>query len=57
MCMSEEKFTSIRVRQSTAKRLSEIGRKGESYDQIIVWLLDHSKKRKAGYSLKLEEKE
>ena len=55
--MSEEMFSSIRVRQSTAKRLSEIGRKGESYDQIIVWLLDHCKKRKAGYSLKLEEKE
>jgi len=44
--MTEEKHTSIRVRHSTAKRLSEIGRKGESYDKIIVWLLDHSKKRK-----------
>jgi len=43
--MSGEKYTSIRVKQSTAKRLQEIGRKGESYDQIIVWLLDHAKKR------------
>jgi len=54
--MSENKVTSIRVKQSTAQRLSEIGRKGESYDRIIVWLLDHTKKRKPGYMLKLEEK-
>jgi hypothetical protein len=47
MQTSEDKWTSIRVRQSTAKALSLIGRKGESYDQIIVWLLAHSKKRKA----------
>jgi hypothetical protein len=53
--VSVEKHTSIRVKQSTAQRLSEIGRKGESYDQIIVWLLNHCKKRKAGYSLKLEQ--
>jgi hypothetical protein len=46
--MSEEKYTSIRVKQSTAKHLAEIGKKGESYDQIIVWLLAHSKKRKTG---------
>jgi hypothetical protein len=45
--MTEDKYTSIRVKRSTAKRLSDIGRKGESYDQIIVWLLGHSKKRKA----------
>jgi hypothetical protein len=56
MFITEEKFTSIRVRQGTAERLSEIGRKGESYDQVIVWLLDHCKKRKAGYSLKLEKR-
>jgi len=43
--MAEDKYTSIRVKQSTAKRLAEIGRKGESYDDVIVWLLDHSKKR------------
>ena len=54
--VSAEKYTSIRVKGSTAQRLTEIGRKGESYDTIIVWLLDHTKKRKAGYSLKLQEK-
>jgi len=50
--MSEDKWTSIRLRKSTAQKLSDIGRKGESYDQIIVWLLEHSKKRKAGYQIK-----
>ena len=45
--MSEKEYTSIRVRKETAKGLTLIGRKGESYDQIIVWLLAHSKKRKA----------
>jgi hypothetical protein len=44
--VSEDKFTSIRVKQSTAKRLNELGKKGESYDTIVIWLLDHSKKRK-----------
>jgi hypothetical protein len=53
--ISEDRFTSIRVKQSTSNNLKEIGRKGESYDQIIVWLLEHSKKRKAGYQVKTEE--
>ncbi len=44
--MSADKWTSIRLRKSTAKRLSDIGRKGESYDDLIVWLLDNSKKRR-----------
>ena len=44
--MSEDKWTSIRLRKSTAKRLNDIGRKGESYDDLVVWLLDNSKKRK-----------
>lgn len=53
--MSEEKYTSIRVRKSTAQKLSQIGRKGESYDELIIWLIENSKKRKASY--KVENKE
>jgi hypothetical protein len=53
--MAEDKWTSIRLRKSTAQKLNAIGRKGESYDQIIAWLLQHSKKRKAGYQVKTEE--
>lgn len=49
--MSEKHFTSIRVRKETAQALSLIGRKGESYDQIIMWLVKHSKKRKANTKL------
>jgi hypothetical protein len=48
--MTEEKYTSIRLRQSTADQLKEIGRKGESYDDVVAWLLKNSKKRKALYS-------
>jgi uncharacterized protein YqeY len=44
--MSEEKYTSIRLRQSTAEQLKVMGRKGESYDDVIAWLLKNSKKRK-----------
>jgi hypothetical protein len=44
--MSANKWTSIRLRKSTAKRLNDIGRKGESYDDLVVWLLDNSKRRK-----------
>lgn len=36
----------MRLRKSTAQKLSEIGRKGESYDDLIIWLLEHSKKRR-----------
>lgn len=46
MHMSEEKYTSIRVRASTAEQLKILGRKGESYDDVVVWLLKNSKKRK-----------
>lgn len=44
--MTNDKYTSIRLKQSTAQRLKYIGRKGESYDDIIVWLLKNSKKRR-----------
>lgn len=44
--MSEEKYSSMRVRHSTAKRLMDMGFKNETYDDIISYLLDHAKKRK-----------
>jgi hypothetical protein len=44
--MAEDKWTSIRLKKSTTQKLSQIGRKGESYDDLIVWLLENSKKRK-----------
>jgi len=45
MFVSAEKYSSVRVRHETLERLKELGRKGESYEQVIVWLLDHAKKR------------
>ena len=39
-------ITSVRLRQSTVERLKVLGRKGDSYDDIVVWLLEHSKKRR-----------
>jgi hypothetical protein len=48
--MSEEKYTSIRVKVSTVEQLKMLGRKGESYDDVVAWLLKNSKKRKASFS-------
>jgi predicted CopG family antitoxin len=45
--MAEEKYTSIRIQTSTAEQLKMMGRKGESYDDIISWLLKNSRKRKS----------
>jgi hypothetical protein len=45
MFVSAEKYSSVRVTHETLERLKELGRKGESYEQVIVWLLDHAKKR------------
>ena len=55
MWMSAEKFTSIRVKVSTAEQLRGIGRKGESYDDVIAWLLKNSKKRKASFKAEYRE--
>jgi len=45
--MSEEdKYTSIRVKRSTVDELKGIGRKGETYNDIILWLLAHRPKRR-----------
>ena len=38
-------LTTIQVKSETRDRLKSIGKKGESYDQIIIRLLD----AKAGY--------
>jgi hypothetical protein len=47
MHMAEEKYTSIRVKAWTAEQLKLMGRKGESYDDVIAWLLKNSRKRKS----------
>jgi len=38
--------SSIRLSRETVERLKSLGRKGESYDIIVSWLLDNSKRRK-----------
>ncbi|MCK4669124.1 hypothetical protein KAT21_03270 [Candidatus Bathyarchaeota archaeon] len=40
------KYSSIRVRRSTLDELKSIGRKGETYDDVICWLLAHRPKRR-----------
>ncbi len=42
-----ERWTSIRVRRSTAERLKQIGRKDETYDEIIVKLIQRASRRRA----------
>jgi hypothetical protein len=42
----EDKYTSIRVKRSTVDELKSIGRKGETYNDIILWLLAHRPKRR-----------
>jgi len=43
---NEDKYTSIRVKRSTVEELRSIGRKGETYNDIIRWLLAHRPKRR-----------
>ncbi|MCD6241305.1 hypothetical protein J7K27_07300 [Candidatus Bathyarchaeota archaeon] len=43
---SIQKWTSIRVRRETADMLKELGRKGETYDDIIRRLIDRVKRRR-----------
>ena len=47
MFVAVEKYTSIRLKQKTAEQLKMMGRKGESYDDVIAWLLKNSRKRKS----------
>lgn len=44
--MDLEKTTSIRLHQTTVDCLKELGKKGESYDLIILWLLNNCKKKR-----------
>jgi len=39
--------TSIKILKSTAKRLADLGKKGETYDDIIVKLLNRCERKKA----------
>lgn len=55
MCMTEEKYTSIRLKVTTAEQLKQMGRKGESYDDVVAWLLKNSKKRKASFKAEYRE--
>ena len=43
---SVQMWTSIRVRRETADMLKELGRKGETYDDIIRRLIDRVKRRR-----------
>lgn len=38
-------WTTIKVSNETRDRLKSIGRKGETYNDVIVLLLDHKPKR------------
>jgi hypothetical protein len=38
-------MTNITIKVSTRDRLRALGRKGESYDAVIVLLLDHKPKK------------
>jgi len=42
----KDKYSSIRVKRSTLDELKSIGRKGETYDDVICWLLAHRPKRR-----------
>ena len=44
--MTEDKLTSIRVKPNVLRTLKDLGRKGESYNDIIQWLLDNRKKKR-----------
>ena len=42
----DKSLTTVRIKKTTLERLNAVGRKGETYEDIIVWLLDHSKKKR-----------
>ncbi len=48
--MSEEKLTTIKIRQGTRDALKSVGKKGETYDEIINRLLDRVLRRKRSQS-------
>jgi hypothetical protein len=44
--MSEEKLTTIKIKPQTRDTLKSVGKKGETYDEIINRLLDRVLRRK-----------
>jgi hypothetical protein len=44
--MSKEKLTTIKVKAETRDTLKSVGKKGETYDEIINRLLDRALRRK-----------
>jgi predicted CopG family antitoxin len=44
---AEKDWTLIRVRVETRKKLKELGKKGETYDEVILELLGFFKERGA----------
>ena len=44
--MDKEKLTSIKIRKETAERLKELGRKGETYDDVLTRILDRIQRRR-----------
>jgi len=41
-----EKITTIKISLSVKERLQEFGKYGETYNDILVYLLDNCKRRK-----------
>ena len=48
--MQDERRTNIQVKVSTRERLARLGRKGQTYDDIINMLIDASKMEDNTYS-------
>jgi len=42
--MVDNDYTNIRVKKKTAKEIRERGKKGETYDEIIIRLLEEKRK-------------
>jgi hypothetical protein len=43
--MPEEKLTTIKLRTSTRGKLADFGKKSETFDQIVLRLLDEVEKK------------
>jgi predicted CopG family antitoxin len=41
----KEKITTIQISKETRDELKELGKKGETYDEVIKKLLEHAKKQ------------
>lgn len=47
--MTENKKTSIQISVETKDRLNQLGLKGDTYDQIIIRLLEKASKKRRQY--------